>query len=112
MKLEGCIVYQKNYKEPVCIPMGIVVLDKLKGDEKAVLVKLTKDVGLGWSILDSSFDKDLLRQLNEKHVDFEFSKTKFWWFEEYEFTTNKKIFMKDKTFYYIKAKENGLLKNE
>lgn len=108
MNLEGCIVYQKNYKEPI----GIVALDKLKGDEEMVLIKLTKDVGFGWSILDISFDKKLFRQLNEKHVDFEFNKTKFWWLEEYEFTTNKKIFMKDEVLYYIKVKENGLLKNE
>ncbi len=107
MKLEGCIVYQKNYKEPV----GIVVLDKLK-DEEMILVKLTKDIGYGWSIIDNSFEKDLLRQLNEKHVDFEFNKTKFWWLDTYEFTTNKRIFMKDEVSYYIKEKENGLLKNE
>ena len=108
MKLEGCKVYQKNYKEPV----GIVALDKLKGDEKMILVKLTEDVDYGWSIIENSFEKDLLRQLNEKHVDFEFNKTKFWWLETYEFTTNKKKFIKDETFYYIKEKENGLLKNE
>lgn len=112
MNLEGCTVYQRNFKEPV----GIVALDRLNDKERMILIKLTNEnVGYGWALINDSFEIELRRQLNKKNVKFEFNKTKFWWLEKSEFTTNKN-FIKEDSYYnefnfYIK-KENGLLKNE